>query len=360
MAWRLHELCKFSSGQHLHECNLSLCPCLHWSSHQDETPSPHHYHESRRSHSSLLRLCLKTAWTVRILRLWSWHPVHLWERLNAIMKYYLQAFINYMQDDWAKWIPGAEFMANNAPSVTTLASPFLANSGQNPHLRFKPSEPLATDLTAQQQIKLLDIENFTKKMEDLTEHLRVEMLIVQAVYEFSANRSRCPYPHYFVEDEVWLNAKNLNITRSAVKLNNHHVRPFKVKRIFEKNSLVIELKLLNSWRFILCFTSPFWAMWLLTLSLVNIKNPENSSLLRTVSEPDMLPEYLTPRWINVSIHRYSSTMSNEKVISLPGNPSIWWIIASKLLMNITPRILSLKDPTFILVSFQHVNVMAPS
>ena len=124
------------------------------------------------------------------------------ERPNAIMEHYLQAFVNYMQDDWAKWIPGAEFAANNAPSAITLASSFLANFSQNPHLEFKPSEPLATDLTAQQQIKLLDIENFTKKMEDLTEHLRVEMLIAQVMYEFSANRSRRPYPHYFIGDEV--------------------------------------------------------------------------------------------------------------------------------------------------------------
>ena len=83
-------------------------------------------------------------------------------------------------------------------------------------------------------------------MEDLTEHLRVEMLIAQAMYEFSANRSRRPCPHYFVGDEVWLNAKNLNTAHPAVKLNNHHVRPFKVKRVFEKNSLVIELKLPES------------------------------------------------------------------------------------------------------------------
>ena len=99
------------------------------------------------------------------------------EHPNAIMEHYLQAFVNYMQDNWAKWVPGAEFAANNVLSAITLASPFLANSGQNPHLRFEPPEPLATDLTAQQQIKLLDIENFTKKMKDLTEHLRVEMLI---------------------------------------------------------------------------------------------------------------------------------------------------------------------------------------
>ena len=105
------------------------------------------------------------------------------------------------------------------------------------------SRALATDLTAQQQIKLLNIENFTKKMKDLTEHLRVEMLIAQAIYEFSVNRSCRPCPHYFIGDKVWLNAKNLNTARPAVKLDNRHVRSFKVKRVFEKNSLVIKLKL---------------------------------------------------------------------------------------------------------------------
>ena len=134
-------------------------------------------------------------------------------------------------------------MTNNTLSAITLTSPFLVNFSQNSHLRFKPSELLATDLTAQQQIKLLDIKNFTKKMKDLTEHLRVEMLIAQVIYEFSANRFCHPCSHYFVEDEVWLNVKNLNTAHPAVKLNNHHVRSFKVKRIFEKNSLVIELKL---------------------------------------------------------------------------------------------------------------------
>ena len=63
------------------------------------------------------------------------------------------------------------------------------------------------------------------------------------MYEFSANRSRRPCPHYFVEDEVWLNVKNLNTADPAIKLNDHHVRSFKVKCIFEKNLLVIELKL---------------------------------------------------------------------------------------------------------------------
>ena len=99
-----------------------------------------------------------------------------------------------MQDDWAKWVLGAEFSANNAPSATTLASPFLANSGQNPHLEFKPPEPLLTDITAQSWVKLINVENFTKRMKELTEHLHNEMLIAQAIYEVNANASRHPCP----------------------------------------------------------------------------------------------------------------------------------------------------------------------
>ena len=70
------------------------------------------------------------------------------ERVNAVIKHYLWAFVNYMQNDWIKWLSGAEFSTNNAPSLTTLASPFLANSGQNPHLGFKSPEPLPAELTA--------------------------------------------------------------------------------------------------------------------------------------------------------------------------------------------------------------------
>ena len=99
------------------------------------------------------------------------------EWMNTVMEHYLQAFCNYMQDDWAKWVLGAEFSANNAPSATTLASPFLANSGQNSHLEFEPSESLLTDITAQFWVKLINVENFTKRIEELTEHLHDEMLI---------------------------------------------------------------------------------------------------------------------------------------------------------------------------------------
>ena len=93
------------------------------------------------------------------------------EWMNTVMKHYLWAFCNYMQNDWVKWVSGTEFSANNAPSAITLALPFLANSGQNPHLEFEPSESLLTDIITQSWVKLINVENFTKRMKELTEHL---------------------------------------------------------------------------------------------------------------------------------------------------------------------------------------------
>jgi len=78
-------------------------------------------------------------------------------------------------------------------------------------------------------------------MKKLTEHLCDEMLITQIIYEFNVNLFHYSCSRYFVEDEVWLNACNLNIIHLAVKLNDHNVDFFKIKHVFKNNSLIIKL-----------------------------------------------------------------------------------------------------------------------
>ncbi len=99
------------------------------------------------------------------------------KKVNAVMKHYLRVFFNYMQNDWAKWLSEVEFIVNNASSLITLASFFLINSSQNSHLNFKSSESLFKNLTFQAWNKLINVEEFIKKMKKLTEHLHDEMLI---------------------------------------------------------------------------------------------------------------------------------------------------------------------------------------
>ncbi len=161
------------------------------------------------------------------------------------MKHYLWVFINYMQNNWAKWFSEVKFIVNNASSLITLTSFFLINLNQILRLNFKFSEFLLKNLTSQAWNKLINVEEFIKKMKKLTEHLRDEMLIAQIIYEFNVNLFRRSCFKYFVEDEVWLNACNLSIAHLVVKLNDCNVDLFKIKRVFKNNSLIIELNLLT-------------------------------------------------------------------------------------------------------------------
>ncbi len=70
------------------------------------------------------------------------------ERINAVMKHYFWVFVNYMQNDWAKWLSEVEFIINNASSLITLTSFFLINLSQNLRLDFKSFESLLENLTS--------------------------------------------------------------------------------------------------------------------------------------------------------------------------------------------------------------------
>jgi len=129
----------------------------------------------------------------------------------------------------------------------------LINSSQNSHLDFEFSESLFKNLTFQAWNKLINVKEFIKKMKKLTEHLCDEMLIAQIIYKFNVNLFHHSCFKYFIEDEVWLNACNLSITRLAVKLNDHNVDFFKIKRVFKNNSLIIELNLLTFMKIYLIF-----------------------------------------------------------------------------------------------------------
>ncbi len=223
---------------------------------------------------------------------------------NVIMKHYLRAFVNYMQNDWAKWISNAEFSANNALSTITLASLFLTNSDQNSRLEFKSSKSLSSDIFAQSRAKLIDVKNFTKKMKELIEHLRDEMLIAQVIYEVNVNRSRRSCPRYFVNNEVWLNVKNLNIAHSTIKLDDHHVNSFQVKRVFEKNSLIVELELSEFMK----IHSVFHVTLLSHVTIDSLLDQRQESRELVVAENDEWAWYVN-RILNSKLdQRYSSSL----------------------------------------------------
>ena len=72
------------------------------------------------------------------------------------------------------------------------------------------------------------------------------MLVTQVIYEFAVNVCHCFYFWYVVENQVWLNAHNFNITWSSVKLDNHNVRSFLMIKVYKFNSLVMKLDFLKT------------------------------------------------------------------------------------------------------------------
>ena len=59
------------------------------------------------------------------------------ERTNQWVETFLRFVTNYKQDDWARWLPMAQFAHNNWPSDTTRKSPFFLLMGYNPRADWK-------------------------------------------------------------------------------------------------------------------------------------------------------------------------------------------------------------------------------
>ena len=264
------------------------------------------------------------------------------ERVNVVMKHYFRVFVNYMQNDWVKRLSSAEFAINNVSFSITLAFFFLINFEQNFRLRFESFEFLCAKFSTQSRVKLINIEKFIKKMKELIEHLRDEMLIAQVIYEFNINRFRRSYSRYFIEDQVWLNARNFNTTRFAIKLNDRHVDLFSVKRVFDKNSLIIELELFA----FLKIHSIFHITLLNHIVIDSLSNQILESRESLIVENDERIWYVNnilnfkrDRRYNSSLLKYYVDWEDHFLFE---NSFMFWIIVNKLLTNIIKSIFSSK------------------
>jgi len=61
----------------------------------------------------------------------------LTERMNVTIEQYLRIFASHQQDDWVRWLPLAEFAANNGSSETTKCSALFAVTGVDSRKTFE-------------------------------------------------------------------------------------------------------------------------------------------------------------------------------------------------------------------------------
>ena len=86
------------------------------------------------------------------------------QRQNSIMEAYLQAFVNFEQNDWARLPPMAEFAYNNTKNASTGHISFEFNYGYHPRVSYK---------------KDLDPHSKSKIAEELSSKLQNLMAVCQ-------------------------------------------------------------------------------------------------------------------------------------------------------------------------------------
>lgn len=110
------------------------------------------------------------------------------ERMTASMEQYLLIFTSHQQDDWVQWLPLAEFAANNTTSEATKCSAFFVVSGVDPRMTFEEAVDEPRDS------RVVDAVSVQTAMQQVHEHLRVEMRQSQDIMEKGAHRRRLPAP----------------------------------------------------------------------------------------------------------------------------------------------------------------------
>jgi hypothetical protein len=71
------------------------------------------------------------------------------ERMNTVIEQYLWPDVNYLQDDWAEWLPLVEFTTNNQALETTGLSLFFTNKGFDCRCQFDLLPAATNDINDQ-------------------------------------------------------------------------------------------------------------------------------------------------------------------------------------------------------------------
>ena len=140
------------------------------------------------------------------------------ERTHRTIEQILRAYVHPHHDDWATWLPVAEFAYNNSPHSTTTVSPFMANYGYGPHT------PLSLSLPS-------DPVNHARNIRDVHQLIITLSQQAKVFQEHYANAHRRPLS-FNVGDLVRLTTDHITLpTQPSSKLVDRYLGPFKVLQV---------------------------------------------------------------------------------------------------------------------------------
>jgi hypothetical protein len=151
----------------------------------------------------------------------------LLERTNQWVEQYLRLTINSAQTDWSNWLGIATTVHNNHKNATINIAPSEALLGYTPRLH-----PMDPPPSLNQHVE-------DRKQTALERH-------AQAIEAINRTAHQMPPPQFKVGQEVWLEAKNLQLFYQTPKLAPKRHGPFHISK--QVSPVAYQLQLPDAWK----------------------------------------------------------------------------------------------------------------
>jgi hypothetical protein len=159
----------------------------------------------------------------------AFHPQtdRLSERTNQWVEQYLRLTINSTQTDWSNWLGIATMVHNNHKNATINTTLLEALLSYMPRLH-----PVDPPLSLNQHVE-------DRNQTALKRH-------AQAIEAINCTARQTPPPQFQAGQEVWLEAKNLQLPFHTPKLAPKRHRPFHITK--QISPVAYQLQLPDAWR----------------------------------------------------------------------------------------------------------------
>jgi hypothetical protein len=231
-----------------------------------------------------------TRYGVKIKLSTAHHPETDGQSESAVkgLKNYLRSYINFTQDDWAQFLPDAQFAANNHTNESTGISPFFANHGYHPRDGTEPPGMFEPPPHPQ----MLEADKLVKRTEDINEFLQTELTWAQEAYTRHANQHRQPHPAYRIGDRVFVDARHFKLQRESQSLAPKNLGPWPIIRIIDHKAYEVKLPpqmeeagvtpVFHPWKLHLASNDPYPGQ---------VEDPEPPILIQDVEDEDPHEEW---------------------------------------------------------------------
>src|SRR5258705_408824 len=143
------------------------------------------------------------------------------ERMNQEIEAYLQVFVSHQQDDWADWLPLAEFAYNNKVHAATHQTPFELDVGQHPRLGVEPTRTSTVEA----------MDTFARRLDCAQEEAKATLEQAADDMKQYYDWNHQAVPEYKVGDRVWLSLQNYLSDCPMKKLDHKWAGPFLITKV---------------------------------------------------------------------------------------------------------------------------------